>query len=332
MLGRRRDLRLELLPELAERPPRPQWSPAGRSSEQPRPGQQVVDGRGSGRDRSARRRRGHRRHHRRDAPPCARRGRRRAQARGRARWRARNQSAVQSPRPRTDGDARLDLLVRKRGERVEVEIGPREPDDVLGLPPREAERDELVLRRSAPSRSRVGNAYACSPRVPYRSIIRLRIANAAKSETCCAVIEVTRLSNGSGASGGRKPCELRDQVDDRSDRPPRGRRRRGRTAHRGALDTSASIAASSGSTRTPPGAASIRTSRPPTTRCSPPSCQRFATSGPNARNRSVETSKSYGCGIARSGTASSWRRDRGRRWAAEILTTPETAAIVATLL
>src|SRR5882724_9631080 len=48
--------------------------------------------------------------------------------------------------------------------------------------------------------------------------------------------------------------------------------------------------------RTPPGAGSIRTSRPSTTRCSPPSCQRFATSGPKSRKRSVEISKPYGSG------------------------------------
>ena len=54
--------------------------------------------------------------------------------------------------------------------------------------------------------SAVGNAYAWPTRRPKRSISRLRIAKAAKSETCCAVIEVTSVSNGSGASGGRKPA------------------------------------------------------------------------------------------------------------------------------
>ena len=52
----------------------------------------------------------------------------------------------------------------------------------------------------------VGNAYACPARRPKRSIRRLRIAKAAWSETCCAVIEVTSVSNGSGESGGRKPA------------------------------------------------------------------------------------------------------------------------------
>ncbi len=54
----------------------------------------------------------------------------------------------------------------------------------------------------------MGKAYACPMRRPKRSISRLRIAKAAKSETCCAVIEVTSVSKGSGASGGRKPASL----------------------------------------------------------------------------------------------------------------------------
>ena len=47
------------------------------------------------------------------------------------------------------------------------------------------------------------------------------------------------------------------------------------------FSTTGRVSSSSGSTSTPPGAAAIRTSRPPTTRCSAPSCQRFARSGPN---------------------------------------------------
>ena len=65
------------------------------------------------------------------------------------------------------------------------------------------------------------------------------------------------------------------------------------------------------STDTPPRAGSIRTSRPSTTRCSPPSCQRLARSGPNARNRSVENAKSYGAGIASSGTRQPRRTRNG---------------------
>ena len=74
------------------------------------------------------------------------------------------------------------------------------------------------------------------------------------------------------------------------------RTRRGRKARRAASAPLARSRESAATTRTPPGAASIRTSRPPTTRCRPPSCQRFATSGPKARKRSVEISKSYGSG------------------------------------
>src|SRR5579864_2193463 len=43
----------------------------------------------------------------------------------------------------------------------------------------------------------------------------------------------------------------------------------------------------------------MRTSRPPTTRCRPPSCQRLARSTPNARKRSVVNAKSNGPGTAR---------------------------------
>ena len=43
-------------------------------------------------------------------------------------------------------------------------------------------------------RSSVGNAQACPARTPNRSISRLRTANAERSETCCAVIEVTSVS------------------------------------------------------------------------------------------------------------------------------------------
>ena len=114
-------------------------------------------------------------------PPCARRGRPRGHARGRARWRARNQSAVHSPSPRIAVEPRLHLVVGQRGERVEVEVGAREPDDVLGLPPREAEREELVLvarRHRLPRRERVrvlaarrrsARSSGCGSRTPRRA-------------------------------------------------------------------------------------------------------------------------------------------------------------------
>src|SRR5919202_1291430 len=78
---------------------------------------------------------------------------------------------------------------------------------------------------------------------------RLRIAKAANIETCCAVIEPTSASKGSGASGGRKPA--------------RAVARRART-----------------------GSASAAKRENPA----------MARSGPNARNRSVDSPKSYGSG------------------------------------
>src|SRR5205823_12372339 len=59
--------------------------------------------------------------------------------------------------------------------------------------------------------------------------------------------------------------------------------------------------------------ASIRTPRPATPRWRPPSCQRFARSGPKTRNRSVERPKSYGSGSESSGTGASWPPCRLRR-------------------
>src|SRR4051812_48132766 len=40
----------------------------------------------------------------------------------------------------------LDLVVGEERQRGQVEVGAREPDRVLGLAPREAEREELLLR------------------------------------------------------------------------------------------------------------------------------------------------------------------------------------------
>src|SRR5207245_5901369 len=95
-------------------------------------------------------------------------------------------------------------------------------------------------------------------------------------------------SSTSAASAASKPSAKRSNAARSSSSPS-------------SLPTTPAISSSSGSTSTPPGAASIRTSRPPTTRCSPPSCQRFARSGPKRRKRSVEKGKSYGSGIGRTG-------------------------------
>src|SRR2546421_115011 len=45
-------------------------------------------------------------------------------------------------------DAGLHLVVGKRGELVEVELGAREAEHVLGLPAREAERGQPLLVRA----------------------------------------------------------------------------------------------------------------------------------------------------------------------------------------
>src|SRR5205085_2460043 len=60
---------------------------------------------------------------------------------------------------------------------------------------------------AAASRSRGGKAQTRPTRSPKRSTSRLRIATAAKSETCWAVIAPTSISNGSGARVGRKPAK-----------------------------------------------------------------------------------------------------------------------------
>src|SRR3954447_19397755 len=148
------------------------------------------------------------------------------------------------------------------------------------------------------TRSRVGNATASSAGTPNRSMKRLRTANAAWRETCCAVIDDTSASNGSGASGGRKPGKRRT-VAARISSPCANAWNVVRSKSRpSSFRTTGSIAASSGSAPAPPGAGVMRTSRPPTTRCKPPSCQTFARSTPQYVKRSSERSKSYGCGTA----------------------------------
>ena len=73
------------------------------------------------------------------------------------------------------------------------------------------------------------------------------------SETCCAVIEVTRLSNGSGASGGRNPARRGDDLaEHRLRRGPGRERRRARTRAPSSFSTTGRVASSSGSTSTPP--------------------------------------------------------------------------------
>src|SRR5581483_2358836 len=49
--------------------------------------------------------------------------------------------------PADGDDARLHLLVRERRQRLQVEVGAREPHRVLRLAAREASRDEVLLAR-----------------------------------------------------------------------------------------------------------------------------------------------------------------------------------------
>ncbi len=110
------------------------------------------------------------------------------------------------PAQRRDRGAHL-VVVESAASACRSSVAARERDGVLRLPPREADREQLVLGRRA-IRSRVGNAHASPTGVPKRSISRLRIATAENSDTCCAVIDVTSASNGSAWSGGRKPASF----------------------------------------------------------------------------------------------------------------------------
>ena len=101
---------------------------------------------------------------------------------------------------------------------------------------------------------------------------RLRIAPAEASETCCDVIAPTIISKGSRAIGGRKPASRR--VAGRAPRRRRPRHRRLELEGEPEQARTGSVSRSSGSASTPPGAASSRSSRPPTATCRPSSCQR----------------------------------------------------------
>src|SRR3990172_434793 len=140
------------------------------------------------------------------------------------------------------------------------------------------------------------------------------MASAARSEICCAVTDVTSISNGSGASAGRSPCSSRTTRAStgasaakcsnpaRPKEPPRKR------------PTGWATLGSAGSTSTPPEAASSRTARPSSTRRKTPSCQRLTGSGPNALKRSSVRPKSNGCGISTTTPGTLAARDlRARR-------------------
>ena len=132
----------------------------------------------------------------------------------------------------------------------------READGVLGLPAREADRERARPRCAAAMRSRVGNAHASPTWSPNRSISRLRIATAEKSETCCAVIDVTSASNGSGAAAGgsRRAAPTIGASTGSRGRPARRTASRSNSAP-SSFSTTGRVSSSSGSTSTPPGAA-----------------------------------------------------------------------------
>ena len=185
--------------------------------------------------------------------------------------------------PREGRESALDLVVRTAA-RARAGRGRCARSRSCTRPCGARSRAAVISSASrAASRSRVGNAYACSTRRPKRSIRRFRIANAARKETCWAVIDVTSVSNGSTAIGGRSPrsssarrasvgsvgCEARRTRRGRtrrrgaSARPARSRHRAGRRRHRPGL-------------RDPDLAAADDAMQPS-------SCQRFARSGPKAR-------------------------------------------------
>ena len=101
-------------------------------------------------------------------------------------------------------DPRFHLVVRQRRELVVGQLRAGDADDVLRLAVREADGEEVVrLGRGDDVLAR--ELQATPTWRPKRSMNRLRILNATISEICCAEIDVTSDSNGSGTSGGRKP-------------------------------------------------------------------------------------------------------------------------------
>ena len=223
-------------------------------------------------------------------PPSARRGRPPAR-RPAGRGDGRGTSPRSSARARAARSASRRRRRRERGQRVEVEVGAGERDDVLGLAPREPER-RVLGGSDAATRSRDGNSQATSWRTPKRSTKRPRIAAAARSEICCVVIATTSASNPLTCSVGRKPgiaATIRPRTGSPAAQARNAARSKG-TPRR--YSTSAAALAIVGSTgRLLHGL--DPDSRPATTRWRPPSWSTVAPSVPKSRNRAVETSKSY---------------------------------------
>ena len=200
------------------------------------------------------------------------------------------------------GELGLDLVVRERGERVEVDRGAGDRDGVLRLPRREAEGAEVV-------RARGGEALAGRERVRERVPLAVALDQAPadrergpQRDLLCGDRGDERLP---GVGGERRseagkiadePCRAPDPPSLRTRRTREGRTRRRACAGRRPRRRPARAARR----RTPPGASPIAISRPSSTRWSRPSCQRFAGSRPKMRYRSVVSSKLNGCGIATS--------------------------------
>ena len=124
-----------------------------------------------------------------------------AKASGRPRQRARNQSTVHGPIPgravnrsRIAGRRRRPGRGRRPQARGSSDLAAREPEPV-----QVAAVDIGRPRERPPLAAFSGDAPAEAPDQ------RLRIAQAACSDTCWAVTDVTSISNGSASSGGRKP-------------------------------------------------------------------------------------------------------------------------------
>ena len=206
------DLGVERAPELAARAARSSGV-AVRITGHALCEQQVVGGRGSRTGGSARAPPGRPGHHRECAHRLAQREVARRATRAAARGGARGTSRPSTRRGRA---ARRAAPSPRRpagaASAVEVEVGAREADVYSALRREKPSATSSSSRRAPRARSRVGNAQTRPTCAPKRSIRRLRIATAAKSETCCAVIDADEHLERIGRE--RRP-EAREPRDDR---------------------------------------------------------------------------------------------------------------------
>ena len=226
-------------------------------------------------------------------------------------------------RPRAEAAERRDrgahLVVAERAASPSRSRSERASPTTYSALRREKPSATSSASLAAATRSRVGNAYACSPRSPNRSISRLRIANAEKSETCCAVIEVTSALERVGRERRPEAREPRHElVEHRLARRP--------GAERLELEL---------------GAEQLQHDRPrlvverldvdPARRRLDPHLApaddavqaavvpEVREVGPNARKRSVESSKSYGSGKRSSNVVEGLERLERHALAVEVL-------------